>query len=269
MAAALRILFDVAVFRLRRLEMANIGAAVAVAVACRASAAEVCARLAFAFVLNLFVYLNNDWFDLEEDLASPNKDQVKNTFLAAHRGEARLAQFGLVGLLAAFATFWGGGLWWPLVVGGGVCVAYSAALKRHPGIDIVAMILWGAAMPTVGLLPGHPEAWPLIAQLALFSGAFESIQVLRDREDDAKAGVRTTAVVLGETRTRALVRLMLALSAVYAALAFEWWLAVAPALAALAPMRSDRVVDDWHRTRVLLGLTFFAEVALVYMRGPA
>ena len=99
-----------------------------------------------------------------------------------------VAQLGLLGVLVALALVWGGGLMLALIAGGGVCWAYSAGLKRVPILDVLAMIAWGIAMPLVGLAPDHPEGWLLLGQLGLFSGVFESIQVIRDHDEDAAMG---------------------------------------------------------------------------------
>jgi 4-hydroxybenzoate polyprenyltransferase len=219
----------------------------------------------FAFLLNLLVYLNNDWYDLADDLSAAAKDQRKNAYLADHLGAALAAQIGLFALLVVLAVWWGGGLLLALIAGAGVCWAYSAGLKRVPFCDVLAMIAWGMAMPMVGLAPGHPEGWLLLGQLALFSGVFESIQVIRDHDGDAAAGVRTTAVHLGVPRACVLVRVLLLGSAVYAALGFVWWIAVLPLAAMLLPISLENIDRHWHRVRVLLGIALLAEAALVYM----
>lgn len=269
MPPALKILVDVAVFRLRRFEMANIAAALAIAVACHLAWTELLFRGLFAFLLNLLVYLNNDWYDLDDDLDAAAKDQVKNAYLAAHLRAGVTAQLGLLAVLLVLALWWGGGLVIALIAGGGVCWAYSAGLKRVPFLDVLAMIAWGMAMPLVGLAPGHPEGWLLLGQLGLFSGVFESIQVIRDHDADAAAGVRTTAVVLGLARARLLVRALMLAAAVYAGLCFAWWVAVFPLLAMALPLSLDRIDGYWNRVRVLLGLALLAEAALVYMGGFA
>jgi 4-hydroxybenzoate polyprenyltransferase len=273
MPPVLKILVDVAVFRLRRLEMANIAGALAIAVACHLSWAELGVRGLFAFGLNLLVYLNNDWYDLDDDLASAAKNQTKNAYLAAHLREGVIAQLGLLAVLLGVALWWGGGLLLALVAGGGVCWAYSAKLKRVPVLDVLAMIAWGMAMPMVGLAPGHPEGWLLLGQLGLFSGVFESIQVTRDHDADADAGARTTAVVLGVARAKLLVRVMLAASAAYAGLCFAWWLAPLPLCLMVLPIAPPSDVEGisryWNRVRVGLGLVMLAETALVYLGGAA
>ena len=267
MPAELEIVLDVARYRLRRLEMANLVAAVAIMLALRLPVAELAVRFAFGVLLNLFVYLNNDYFDRDDDAGAVGRDADKNAYLRAHRGAAARAQLGLAGVLVGFALVWDAGLLRALVLGGGICVAYSASLKHHPGFDVLAMIAWGAAMPLVGVPPGAADGWALVGQLALFSGVFESIQVLRDREVDMQAGIRTTAVALGAARTRVLVRLLLVSAAIYTAAAFHPVLAALPLMAVALPIPSQDLGAYWNRVRMLLGLTFVAECALVFARG--
>ncbi|MCA9707558.1 MAG: UbiA prenyltransferase family protein [Myxococcales bacterium] len=263
MPAELEIVLDVARYRLRRLEMANLVAAVAIMLALGLPAAELGVRAGFGVLLNLLVYLNNDWFDLDDDLAAPDRDAAKTRFLATHRDAALRAQLALLGALVGFAIAWGGGLHWPLLVGGGVCWLYSALLKRRPYVDVLAMMLWGLAMPAVAVPPGHPEGWVLLGQLALFSGVFETIQVLRDRFVDARRGVRTTAVVLGRARTERLARGLLVLSGAYAATCFHPLLAVLPLCAAMLPIPAAGLPRYWNRVRLLLGPTLLLECVLV------
>ena len=266
-AAALRIVADVASFRLRRLEMANLGGAAAVAVAAGLGPGEIAGRLGFAALLNLLVYLNNDYLDLDADLASTTREAAKTRFLAAHRRAALAAQVGLGAALAAIAGLWRPALAVPLLLGGGICWAYSARLKRAPGLDVLAMIGWGAAMSLCGAPLGDPVALALALQLGLFSGVFEAIQVLRDRPEDAAAGVRTTAVALGARGAALLVRGLLVAAGAYAALVIHPALGVLPAAAALLPIDAAAMPSYWTRIRAILGATLVAEVAVVVTRG--
>ncbi|MEM9452833.1 MAG: UbiA family prenyltransferase [Myxococcota bacterium] len=263
MPAELEIVLDVARYRLRRLEMANLAAAVAIMLALRLPTGELIVRACFGLLLNLLVYLNNDWFDLDDDLEASTRDRDKTRFLATHRDAALRAQLGLAATLTGFALVWGGGLWWPLLVGGGVCWLYSARLKRHPYVDVLAMMLWGLAMPAVAVPPGYPTGWLLLGQLALFSGVFETIQVLRDRCIDARRGVHTTAVVLGSTRTQRLARGLMVVSGAYAATFFHPVLAVLPLTAAALPIPTDDLPRYWNRIRLLLGPTLLLECVWV------
>ena len=265
---ALRVAAGVAVYRLRRLEMANIGGAAAICVAL-ALPWEACAlRVGFAFGLNVLVYLNNDYLDLAADLRAPGRDDAKTRFLRDHRSAGVAAQLGLLALLLGLCAV-EPGLAVPLVLGGGVCWAYSARLKARPYADVAAMIAWGVAMPLCGSPVDSALGWALAGWLGLFSGVFECLQVIRDHKDDAAAGVRTTAVALGVTRTFVLVKGLLAMSAVYGALVVSPWLAALPTAALLIPLDRARVTRTWNQIRLALGLAFLGAIAWILMMGGA
>jgi 4-hydroxybenzoate polyprenyltransferase len=265
--AALRIIADVAYFRLRRLEMANLVGAAGVAVAVGLAPLEIAGRLGFGALLNLLVYLNNDFLDVDADLASTTREPAMTRFLAAHRGAAIGAQLGLLALLALIAGLWEPTLLVPLLAGGGLCWAYSAKLKHVAGLDVAAMVAWGVAMTLVGAPLGSALAWALVIQLGLFSGVFESIQVLRDRPEDIEAGVRTTAVALGEIGTRRLIQIMLLVAATYAALVVHPAAGLLPLVALALPIRRASIPAYWTRVRLLLGVAFLAELAWVAVYG--
>ncbi len=264
MRAEFKIAADVAWYRLRRFEMANLGAAGLIAVALALPIGEIGVRLLFGALLNLLVYLNNDYLDVREDAASPTKDREKTHYLAEHRAAALRAQLGLLVVLAVMAWVWGGGLLGPLLLGGGVCWAYSAVLKHRPVLDVIAMMVWGFSMPWVAVPPGSDAGWALLGQLALFSGVFESIQVMRDHDEDRDAGVRTTAVVFGLPRTRLLMRVLVVACGLYASAMFWWPLAVLPWMLLVLPIPERDLSSYWNRVRLVLGTTLLIECALVY-----
>jgi 4-hydroxybenzoate polyprenyltransferase len=264
--AGLRIIADVVSYRLRRLEMANLAAAASIAVVVRLPPAEVLARVAFAFLLNILVYLNNDIVDVEIDLRSADKNVDKSRFLAAHRREAVQAQWALVALLGVFAALCDPGLFVPLIAGGGVCAWYSARLKHRPLVDILAMMVWGLTMPLVGSPLDRVEGWRLALQLGLFSGVFESIQVMRDADDDARGGLRTTAVVLGRARTLWLARALMAACTTYALVVMGQPLAAGVSvLALLVPFANDRITGYWTRVKVVYGVAWLLICATVLL----
>lgn len=267
MPPELKILRDVASYRLRRLEMANLAGAGAIMLALRLAPAEIAVRIAFGALLNLLVYLNNDWCDREDDAVAAAREQDKTSFLREHPGAAVRAQLWLAGLLAGFAAMWGGGLGRAFVLGAGICWAYSAWLKRRPFVDVLAMTAWGLAMPMIAVPPGAAAGWPLLVQLALFSGAFETIQVVRDYDEDRARGVQTTAVVLGPTLTQRLTRLLCLLAAIWAGAAFHPLFALPALVASAMPMPPEHATRTWNRLRVLFGLVLVAECAFVWSGG--
>ena len=223
LSAAVKIVTDVLVFRLRKLEMANLAAATSIAVTLGLPWHVVAWRTMFALVLNVLVYLNNDYIDVAVDLQAGNKDADKSQFLHHNMRAALVAQVGLLTILAVAAFIFDHGLLVPLLAGGGVCLWYSAQLKRQPIADVMAMIVWGVTMPLCGVpleaMVGLGGA--LAIQLGLFSGVFECIQVMRDADEDKLEGLRTTGVVLGQRRTLALTRALMVASTAYALLALH------------------------------------------------
>jgi 4-hydroxybenzoate polyprenyltransferase len=265
--AGLRIVMGVIGYRIRKLEMANLAAATSIALALRLPFVEVLLRTAFALTLNALVYLNNDYLDIEIDLASADKDQAKSRYLAAHKGTALAAQWTLVGLLVALALAFDKGLLVPLIAGGGICVWYSAQLKHRPFVDIGAMIIWGVTMPLCGAPLTRPVGLLLAVQLGLFSGVFETIQVMRDADEDAEAGVRTTGVVLGKRRSLLLARLQMLGCSLYAVLVLQPWAAAISLLALVVPYSERATEQYWTRVKVVYGVSWLMLCASVFWTG--
>lgn len=267
--AALRIIADVVVYRVRRLEMANLVAAVAIMLALHTRPADLLIRGVFGFGLNLLVYLTNDYYDVNQDLAE-GRALNKTRYLKQHLRAAAGAQWALVGVLACIAAVYDWGLLVPLLVGGGMCWAYSVRLKAKLGADIFSMAVCGAALPLVAFPLDNYLGWGLVLQLALFSAGFETIQVLRDHAEDSVAGVNTTAVVLGVQRTRWLLRVLLLLSAVYAVLVVDRWVGLGLMLPLFLPLpkqiNAQTAAKYWDKIRLTQGLSWLALLLSVYLR---
>jgi len=265
-AAAFKIVSDVLIFRLRKLEMANLAAATSIAVTLGLPFGSVVWRTLFALVLNVLVYLNNDYIDVAVDLQSGNKDNEKSRFLHNNMRAALVAQLSLLTLLATAAFLYDHGLLVPLIAGGGVCLWYSAQLKRQPIADVMAMVIWGVTMPLCGVpledMLGLGGA--LALQLGLFSGVFECIQVMRDADADALEGLRTTGVVLGQRRTLMLTRALMVSCTLYALLAMHPVAAAISVAALMVPFRLNQQEAYWTRVKLIYGITWLAICAFVY-----
>ena len=268
MLTVLRIIWDVATYRLRRLEMANLAAATSLMVALRLELVDFLVRIAFAVVLNLLAYLINDILDAPADLAA-GRAPDKTRFLLDHRASARAAVVVLSGSLITVAVVWRIELILAAVLGAGICWAYTVWLKRTAIGDLFGMFLWGAAMPLVGVPLDRTLGWVLVAQLGLFSMVFESIQVTRDREADAAAGLVTTAVAVSPAVMPWLVRGLLLGAATCAIALLSPWAAL-PLLAALVlPVRLDRPNRYWNQMRFWLGLAWLAIIGQVVLQGES
>jgi 4-hydroxybenzoate polyprenyltransferase len=269
--AAFKIVSDVLIFRLRKLEMANLAAATSIAFSLGLPIGTVVWRTAFALVLNVLVYLNNDYIDVAVDLQSDNKDAEKSRFLRDNIRAALLAQLTLLALLATAAFLFDHGLLVPLLAGGGVCLWYSAQLKRQPIADVMAMIVWGVTMPLCGVplaqMIGLGGA--LALQLGLFSGVFECIQVMRDADADALEGLRTTGVVLGQKRTLLLTRFLMVSVTVYALLVLHPIAALISAAALVVPFRINEQAAYWTRVKLVYGISWLVICGFVYFTGQS
>ena len=265
MFAALKILTDVAVFRLRKLEMGNLFAAVAIMLALRLEAAEVALRLLSGVLLNLLAYLTNDYYDVDQDLASPNKDHKKAGYLKEHMGAAIFAQVAVALVLVVIGLLFSPGLLVAAAAGAGICWLYSWKLKRLPYLDVLAMIAWGAAMSSVGFPLDRTLGWCLVLQLALFSACFESIQIIRDYDEDVRSGVRTTAVRLGVGRTTFLLRLFMILSSAYAICFLNKWFGLGLLAALLIPFNKEKAAAYWNQVRMVQGIVWLAMVAWIFL----
>jgi 4-hydroxybenzoate polyprenyltransferase len=261
--AAFRIVASVIAYRLRKLEMANLAAAVSIALALLGTIPAVFAhipdlilRTVYAFLLNALVYLNNDYIDVAIDLKSSDKDTNKARHLADNLPAALWAQWIIVAVLAGGAFAYDLGLLVPLVFGGGVCWWYSARLKHMPYLDILAMIIWGVTMPMCGSPATSLLGWAMALQLGLFSGVFESIQVMRDADDDAVEGVRTTGVVLGKRKTLVLARALMVASTLYALALMHPVAALVSGAALLVPFDEQRIEQYWTRVKLVYGVAW-------------
>lgn len=268
--AAVKIVADVLAYRLRKLEMANLAGAISISVSLHLAWTDVAVRALFAIGLNVLVYLNNDYLDVDIDLASADKDNAKTRYLAEHRGAALFAQLAIASLLGAIAWAYDPGLFVPLVAGGGICWLYSAYLKRLPFLDVLVMVVWGLTMPLTGVPLGSALGWGMAVLLGLFAGVFESIQVMRDANEDAVVeGVRTTGVVLGQRRTLALARGLMLLCCLYTAAVMHPLAALLLAGAFLVPFTPERIERYWTRVKLVYGAAWLFVCAWVYLHGQS
>jgi len=257
---ALKIAFESFHYRVAKHEANNLLATVSMLVAFRVSGVDLTLRVFFAILLNLVIYLSNDYCDLEVDLRDAKRDGPRTRFMAGHRGATQLALLGEVLLLGACAAAHAALFRTPLlpvvlVVNVTLYHAYSRWLKRIPIVDLLSMTLAGATSTMVGA-PAGAVGWGLLGLLALFSGAYEIVQVIRDVRSDEDQGVRTTAVLLGPRRAAWLFRVIVLFAAVYGVAVVGAWAAGGIALASLLPLDVDRAARSWDITRVVFGLSW-------------
>lgn len=157
----------------------------------------------FLVPANVFLYGVNDVFDADIDEENPKKDDREvrytgdKTVLAAVTVSSLLA-FGFVPVLppAALAAF---------TVFGFLAIEYSAPpfrFKTTPLLDSVSNGLY--ILPGVVAYTAIAGAFPPLAAVLggwLWTMGMHTFSAIPDMDPDRRAGIRTTAVALGERRT--------------------------------------------------------------------
>lgn len=294
MHAALRIIWEAALYRVKRREANNLLTSASLMVALGFAGLDVAYRTLFAALLNVFIYLQNDYYDIELDLASPQKDQAKARFMADHRGAARAALAALATLLLLSALLHSTVLLIAFAVNALVVFVYSAWLKRWPLVDVAMMGIWGVTMAMVALPPGALPAgiegalaspiqlpwlaassaatvaqlalaWKLILLLGLLCAAFEVIQVVRDEPGDRETKIVTTAVLLGARGAAWLFRAIVVGTAAYGLFVVGAPVSLVLLVAVALPLTPERADRTWDLCRILFGLAWVAILALVWL----
>lgn len=260
-----RLLSDALIYRLRRREANNLAATISLLIAFGFPWWELLLRAAFAVGLNAYVYLMNDVFDIALDLGSASKDRGKVRFLAEHRSSALAALCVTGALLLGVALAHSVFLTAVFAVNAVLIVVYSGWLKRLPVVDVLAMVAWGATMTLVGVDPARALAWKLVGLLALLSGCYEVIQVIRDEPGDRDSGLLTTAVLLGPDRAAWLFRGLALASAVLGVSLIGSWIPAALAVAVVLPLSPQRAERSWDRARLLFGAVWLGLLVQVYL----
>nr|WP_266079781.1 prenyltransferase [Haladaptatus caseinilyticus] len=172
----------------------------------------------FAYFLlpaNVFLYGINDIFDADVDVENPKKDEREVRYqgsMAVPIAVVLSAALG-IGLLALSPN-----VAWPWLLGFLVLGAeYSAPpfrFKTTPLIDSISnglYILPGAA--AYAALSGSQPPLLAVAGGWLWAMAMHTFSAIPDIEPDRRAGIRTTATILGERRTLAYCALCWSLAA--------------------------------------------------------
>jgi len=162
----------------------------------------------FAYFLvpaNVYLYGVNDAFDAEIDAENPKKDDREARYRGGPAVAAVVALCGLAGAALAAALPPGARIW---VVGFlALGFAYSAPplrLKTTPPLDSVSnglYVLPGAAA-FAAVAGRQPPALALVGGW-LWAMAMHTFSAVPDIEPDRRAGIRTTATLLGERATLA------------------------------------------------------------------
>ena len=257
--AALRILGETALYRVRKHEANNLLGTLSLLLARGAPLSDLVLRTLFAAVLNLLVYLLNDLGDVQLDLATPGKDRGKTEFLRQHRPAAWLALGTMFAVLVVVGLLHSWLLCAAAVGTTAIVGAYTFWLKRQPFVDVGLMLLCGFSVTLCGVREADLSRSLMLAGfLGLVSACFQVLQVTRDVEADRTAGVRTTAAVLGPRGAAWLFRGLTVATAASAFLGPRSLAGLGLALALLLPVDPRRAARSWDLARVLFGAVWIA-----------
>ncbi len=263
--ASLIITGQAALYRIRKREANNLVSTISLMLAFQLPWGDMAYRSIWAVVLNLYIYLMNDYCDIERDLGSPQKDHVKARFIAQNRRAAQWALFGLGGMLLAGALLHSPLLALAFVANTVVVWCYSAWFKQVAILDVILMFICGITISLPGLPEGDPLGLKVAAILGLICSSFEVIQVVRDEPGDRASGVTTTAVLLGVRLSYWLFRAIVVAAAAYVVLvvgSFLGLLFLAALFFPLTPAQADRT---WDLCRLLFGAIWMGVLVQVYV----
>lgn len=153
------------------------------------------------------IFLLNDWANLTDDLADPKK--AARVFTARGVSREEIAGFMVVLLALSLLLF---ALLGPVPLGLSAAIAALSALyslprfnwKGRPLLSSAAHLAGGVAHFLLGYSVGRALDGRGLATAAFFGLTFAAghlSQELRDHEGDARAGIRTNAVIFGPRRT--------------------------------------------------------------------
>lgn len=235
--------------------------------------------LFFLFPANLFIYGVNDWADGDTDQFNQKKGSKEILLQEKQRRSLKIGiQLSL--LIGVLVTLWlqlqHGGVWWLFVVFFVLGAGYSLPplrFKARPFIDAYSnLFYWLPALIVFRIITGEYFAWQLMVAATAWTTAMQAFSAVPDIEPDAKAGLRTTAVVLGKRKTLwfcAVHWLIFALIVFNYAPLLGMLALIYPALALLPSMKPSMSVDRlyWYFPRITAGLGFIGWWYLVIMGG--
>lgn len=126
-------------------------------------------------------------------------------------------------------------LFWAAVIGFSVLLTYSLPpirIKSRPILDLIAVTVGFVVIPYLSyyLISFQPITWQVLLVLLFFASGFFAIDLVAEGADliaDKKAGLLTTAVMLGEKNNLLLISIFALSSVVFGILATiltgHWW----------------------------------------------
>ena len=259
--APLRIIAETLWYRVRRREANNFLTTLSLMTALKLPWPDILYRGVFALLLNIYVYLINDYCDVEIDISSADKDRKKTAFLRENLKAARVALFSLAFVLGIAGILHSPVLFICFLANTVVVYSYSVRFKRMPYIDVIAMIVCGITMSLAAVPQNGVIAYKYFVVLGLICAAFEVVQVIRDEPEDRLAGICTTAVRLGQFRARLIFVFLVLSVAAYSYFLIHSRAGLLFLLALAVPFSSKNASRAWDILRLIFGAAWLLMMA--------
>jgi 4-hydroxybenzoate polyprenyltransferase len=183
--------------------------------------------------LGMMLYAANDVTDRETDRLNPRKDSF---LFGARPTEAQIRTLPArifwiqIPFIIAFTCIIGpvALLWFAALAAGTTMYNLPrTGAKDHPGLDVLSQAGYLSVFVLADWVNGRPFYWPVFVFGALFAMHSHLFGQIMDREPDAAAGRRTTAVMIGERASKwIIVGMLLAEAAIATLIPAKPWLPV-------------------------------------------
>ena len=211
-----KLLADTAKDRLVRLEANTILGNFLLLIAFHFSFTDFIIRMVITLFINVLGYFINDFIDIEVDLASKEKDKSKALFIKEHKKTALALILCMSAGLVTATLFYSQSVCFAVIMLLFIVTIYTDYFKNKAFWDVIFIGLWGFALSWIAIPDFSWQGIKLILLLFIFGCCFETVQTLKDYEEDKNFGLTTTPIVLGVPETVLILRILYIASALYA-----------------------------------------------------
>ena len=263
-SVCLRLLRDTAKDRLVRLEANTILGNFLLLIAFHFSFADFLVRMGVTLYLNLLGYFINDFIDIEVDLASKDKDQSKALFIKEHKKTALALILCMSTCLVTATLFYSQSVCFAVIMLLFIVTIYTDSFKNKAFWDVIFIGLWGLALSWIAIPDFSWQGIKLIVLLFMFGCSFETVQTLKDYEEDRKFGLTTTPIVIGVQKTFLVLRILYVTSALYAIFVLK----EITGIFILVPLffsTTQNMATYWTKLKIVWGIVWLVIMIRLYL----
>lgn len=260
----LRLLGDTAKDRLQRLEANTILGNFLLLIAFHFGFIDFLIRMGITLYLNLLGYFINDYIDVEVDLANKDKDHEKALFIKEHKKAAFALILCMGSALLIFCLFYSISVCLGVIMLLLIVTIYTDYFKNRPFWDVIFIGLWGLALSWIAIPDFSLSGIKLILLLFIFGCCFETVQTLKDYEEDKKFGLATTPIVIGVHNTFILLRVLYIGAALYTILVLKEFVGIL-IVVPLFFNRGQNMSVYWTKLKILCGVVWLIIMVRIYL----